>query len=179
MDCSWIDPAQIIAEPAVYYYLASFLKARKELHLHDLAGQGESLKQLDFLSRVRIGESSESFGFLNLATSQLSTQNTCFITSLLLFSTNKILPLSSQHKSPLLLHSSSVQLFANSQVILSLLERAKIAVKKNLPMTIPASPRRALALNAAEVHPRNANIPVPGNASFACLAPLSNSLEKT
>jgi hypothetical protein len=86
---------------------------------------------IEFPSRVRIGESSESFDFLNLATSQLSTLNSCFIISLLLFSINKYHPSKRQHKSPLLLHSSSVQLFANSQVILSLLERAKIAVKRH------------------------------------------------
>jgi len=97
---------------------------------HDLAGQAKSHKQLNFLSRVRIGESSEDF--LNLATSHLSTLNSCFIISLLLFSINKYHPSKRQHKSPLLLHSSSVQLFANSQVILSLLERAKIAVKNTL-----------------------------------------------
>ena len=66
----------MIAESAAYYYLANFLKVRKEMHSskpHDLAGQGESLKQLNFLSLVRIGERSESFDYLNLATSQLST----------------------------------------------------------------------------------------------------------
>jgi hypothetical protein len=59
-----------------------------------------------------------------------------------------------------------VQLFANSQVILSLLERAKIAVQTSgvqavTPSAAPVFLIRDVASEVGEVHPRNAKIPVP------------------